>query len=223
MAAHQAPPSLGFSRQEHWSGLPFPSPVHGSEKGKWSRLVVSHPQQPNKTEFILNRFFIFLHFTLFLSESLSIILSTQMLSTFWKKWDTCDAMLLFDIIFFSMLLQMEFYIIIAYRIRGISGCFPQMEWGSDWPPCNFLLWIWVLRTSKISMVLFTFANGLFFLYRRGFCVEDKRHSLWYILLIPMLIIPLCLLCVIFLLGTSTLSCDWCQGITAASVWEHFNY
>ena len=27
MAAHQAPPSLGFSRQEHWSGLPFPSPV----------------------------------------------------------------------------------------------------------------------------------------------------------------------------------------------------
>ena len=24
-AAHEAPPSLGFSRQEHWSGLPFPS------------------------------------------------------------------------------------------------------------------------------------------------------------------------------------------------------
>ena len=24
--------SLGFSRQEHWSGLPFPSPVHASEK-----------------------------------------------------------------------------------------------------------------------------------------------------------------------------------------------
>ena len=32
MAAHQAPPSLGFSRQEHWGGLPFPSPVHESEK-----------------------------------------------------------------------------------------------------------------------------------------------------------------------------------------------
>ena len=26
-AAHQASPSLGFSRQEHWSGLPFPSPI----------------------------------------------------------------------------------------------------------------------------------------------------------------------------------------------------
>ena len=31
-AAHQAPPPLGFSRQEHWSGLPFPSPMQESEK-----------------------------------------------------------------------------------------------------------------------------------------------------------------------------------------------
>ena len=31
-AAHQALPSLGFSRQEHWSGLPFPSPMHESKK-----------------------------------------------------------------------------------------------------------------------------------------------------------------------------------------------
>ena len=31
-AAHQAPPSLGFSRQEHWSRLPVPSPMHESEK-----------------------------------------------------------------------------------------------------------------------------------------------------------------------------------------------
>ena len=37
-AAHQAPPSMGFSRQEHWSGLPFPSPVHESKKWKWSRF-----------------------------------------------------------------------------------------------------------------------------------------------------------------------------------------
>ena len=41
MAAQQAPWSLGFSRQEHWSGLPFPSPMHESEKWKWSRSVVS--------------------------------------------------------------------------------------------------------------------------------------------------------------------------------------
>ena len=40
-AAHQAPPSLGFSRQAHWSGLPFPSPMHESEKWKWSRSAMS--------------------------------------------------------------------------------------------------------------------------------------------------------------------------------------
>ena len=31
MAAHQAPPSLGFTRQEHWSGLPFPPLMRESE------------------------------------------------------------------------------------------------------------------------------------------------------------------------------------------------
>ena len=30
-AAHQVPPSMGFSRQEHWGGLPFPSPMNESE------------------------------------------------------------------------------------------------------------------------------------------------------------------------------------------------
>ena len=29
--AHQAPPTMGFSRQEYWSGLPFPSPENGTE------------------------------------------------------------------------------------------------------------------------------------------------------------------------------------------------
>ena len=32
IAAHQAPPSLGFSRQEHWSGLPLPSAMQENEK-----------------------------------------------------------------------------------------------------------------------------------------------------------------------------------------------
>ena len=31
--AHQAPPSMGFSRQEYWSGLPFPSPVDLPDPG----------------------------------------------------------------------------------------------------------------------------------------------------------------------------------------------
>ena len=46
-AAHQAPPSLGFSRQEQWSGLPFPSPMHENEKWKWSLSVVFDSSRPH--------------------------------------------------------------------------------------------------------------------------------------------------------------------------------
>ena len=40
-AAHQASPSLGFSGQEHWSGLPFPSPMH--ERKSESEVTQSCP------------------------------------------------------------------------------------------------------------------------------------------------------------------------------------
>ena len=47
MAAHQAPPSLGFSRQEHCSGLPFASPMQESEKWRWSHSLVPDSQRPH--------------------------------------------------------------------------------------------------------------------------------------------------------------------------------
>ena len=31
--AYQVPPSMGFSRQEYWSGLPFPSPGYFPDPG----------------------------------------------------------------------------------------------------------------------------------------------------------------------------------------------
>ena len=34
--AHQGPPSMGFSRQEYWSELPFPSP--GDLPDPWIKL-----------------------------------------------------------------------------------------------------------------------------------------------------------------------------------------
>ena len=38
-AAYQAPPPIGFSRQEYWSGVPLPSPVDSLVKGKqWQNL-----------------------------------------------------------------------------------------------------------------------------------------------------------------------------------------
>ena len=37
----QDPPSLGFSRHEHWSGLPLPSPMHESEKIGFSQKIAN--------------------------------------------------------------------------------------------------------------------------------------------------------------------------------------
>ena len=38
IAAHQAPLPPGFFRQEYWSGLPFPSPVHACMLSRFSRV-----------------------------------------------------------------------------------------------------------------------------------------------------------------------------------------
>ena len=37
-AAHQVPLSVGFSRQEYWSGLPFPSPMHAYMLSRFSHV-----------------------------------------------------------------------------------------------------------------------------------------------------------------------------------------
>ena len=37
-AAHQAPPSRGFSRQEYWSGVPLPSPMYACMLSHFSRV-----------------------------------------------------------------------------------------------------------------------------------------------------------------------------------------
>ena len=41
--AHQVLPSMGFSRQEYWSGLPLPSPVHPNitEEKKFSKIILT--------------------------------------------------------------------------------------------------------------------------------------------------------------------------------------
>jgi len=43
MAAHQAPLSLGFSSQESWSGLPFPSPMHACRLSHFSCVQLCDP------------------------------------------------------------------------------------------------------------------------------------------------------------------------------------
>ena len=49
--AYQASPSMGFSREEYWSGLPFPSPGDlpntGIEPGSPALEADSLPSEPN--------------------------------------------------------------------------------------------------------------------------------------------------------------------------------
>ena len=47
-AAYQAPPCMGFSRQEYWSGVPLPSPALGSST--WSSLFHSVGQHRREVE-----------------------------------------------------------------------------------------------------------------------------------------------------------------------------
>ena len=65
IVAHQAPPSMAFSRQEYWSGLPFPSPGVLPNPGIKPRApalqAVSKRNQSNfpLTIFILSKVYIY--------------------------------------------------------------------------------------------------------------------------------------------------------------------
>ena len=70
-AAHQAPPSMGFSRQEYWSGVPLPSP-------KWEHSI--HEFFVVDLTLMMAMVFFYLYsaiflkvFTKFITESLSYI------------------------------------------------------------------------------------------------------------------------------------------------------
>jgi len=60
--AYQAPPSMGFSRQEYWSGLPFPSPGDLPHPGIKPRspsfqtdTLTSEPQTSGNAKVVLKR------------------------------------------------------------------------------------------------------------------------------------------------------------------------
>ena len=48
-AAHQAPPPMGFSRQEYWSGVPLPSPS-GAERDNAYENMIAHLQETWKIQ-----------------------------------------------------------------------------------------------------------------------------------------------------------------------------
>ena len=62
--AYQAPPSMGFSRQEYWSGLPFPSPgdlpdpgIKPGSPAFQADALTSEPPGKSAGEYLLGRFY----------------------------------------------------------------------------------------------------------------------------------------------------------------------
>ena len=59
--AHQAPPSMGFSRQEYWSGVPFPPPGDLSNPGiepgcpTLQALLFEPPEKPKTLDYGLSQ------------------------------------------------------------------------------------------------------------------------------------------------------------------------
>ena len=130
--AHQARLSIGFSRQEYWSGLPFPSPVYESEKWKWSRSVMSIKPVCSrlvknwlKTDSELN----FLIDTIHRTEQLSLFSHVQLFVTLWTV--ACQAPL-------SMGFSRQEYrsgLLCSFFLQGI---FPTLELN----PYLLHLWHW---------------------------------------------------------------------------------
>ena len=69
--AYQAPPSMGFSRQECWSGLPFPSPGDlpdpgiepGSPTLQADALPSEPPGKPGVVEVVVVYYYIIIYFS----------------------------------------------------------------------------------------------------------------------------------------------------------------
>ena len=58
-AAHQAPPSMGFSMQQYWSGVPLPSPQGGLACcNSFGRKESDMPKRLNWTDISLQKMFI---------------------------------------------------------------------------------------------------------------------------------------------------------------------
>ena len=97
--AYQAPPSMGFSRQECWSGLPFPSPGDLPDPGIEPRCPALQAGKPIYVYSHLNMILtsppressIFLHFTDFHRKPIIFINKTTKESKKWKQKVTVSA------------------------------------------------------------------------------------------------------------------------------------
>ena len=107
--AYQAPPSIGFSREESWSGLPFPSPVdtvHGIFQARILAWVAfpfsrgsSQPRDWTQVSCIAGGFFTSWATRAISQQFLTLILLLSLSSTFNDSCDYVVPILIFKIMY----------------------------------------------------------------------------------------------------------------------------
>ena len=80
--AHQAPPSMGFSRQEYWSELPFPSPGDLPDPG------IEHRSPVLQTDALTSEPLNFLMFKLVLEKAEEPEIKLPTFAGSWKKQES---------------------------------------------------------------------------------------------------------------------------------------
>ena len=109
--AQQAPPSMGFSRQEYWSGLPFPSPIH-KVLHKCINLNLKNLLYVKQLSKYMDNLFFF-----FFGCTGSLLLFTGFLQLRWA-----GTTLYLQCMMGSSLQWLLFLWITRSRYRGFSGC-----------------------------------------------------------------------------------------------------
>ena len=120
-AAYQAPPSMGFSRQEYWSGVPLPSPNAAPTEPKFSKPGLSNTWTMNFQMFKL---------VLEKAEEPEIKLPTSARSS--KKQESSRKTSI------SVLLTMPKHLtvwIIINCVKFWKRCEYQTTWPASWETC----------------------------------------------------------------------------------------
>ena len=141
MASHQAPPSLGFSRQEHWSGLPFPSPMHESE----SEVAQSCPTLCDPMDCSLPGSSVHGIFQARVLEWGAIALITNYLKNTlknpWTDMKKINGPPLSNVICFLCFRDINsFWLSWSYGVHGLNSCLPRV----------ILMDVWVFKLLNLD-------------------------------------------------------------------------
>jgi len=161
MAAHQAPPSLGFSRQEHWSGLPFPPPEE--KLGVLNYNWVFHGM-------FCERMGSFIPSNTYGASSLlgmgdMIVSSSQDVGISWWWWCSCSVVSLCDPMDCSPpgssvhgILQARILEWVAISSSG--GSSPPRDWTCISCNCRWILYHWGSSNHKLECELWSKSEGM---------------------------------------------------------------